>query len=67
MDKNPNQCYKPHELVLNDKERSAINNEIVRLQSIGVIVPSQPEKKEFLPTVFARHKKDGAYDDPKPS
>ena len=47
--------------MLNIKECSAIETEIARLQSIGVVVPSQPKSGEFVSTVFARPKKDGNF------
>ena len=61
FDNKPSQMYKPHELALSTKECEAICNEIDRLLSIGVIVPSQSEPYQFISTIFARPKKDGKY------
>ena len=61
IDNKPSQMYIPHELAQSTKECEAICNEIDRLPSIGVIVPSQSEAYQFISTIFARPKKDGKY------
>ena len=57
FDNKPSQMYKPHELALSTKECEAICNEIDRLLSIGVIVPSQSEPYQFIATIFCKTQK----------
>ena len=47
--------------ILNTKERAIVQAEIDNLITKGVIVPSSPEKDDFVSTIFLRPKKDGSH------
>ena len=47
--------------IFNATERAIVQTEIDKLITKGVIVPSSPEKDDFVSTIFLRPKKDGSH------
>ena len=47
--------------IFNATERAIVQTEIDKLITKGVIVPSSPEKNDFVSTIFLRPKKDGSH------
>lgn len=57
----PVQTFVPQPYKLSNEEISAVNEEISRLNAMGVIEHSMPESGEFISNIFTRKKKDGGY------